>query len=347
MSLWKSYLTQKLIDDNHPTRKESACLNALQTKAPCSICQNLCPHGVFDHPDPIWANCDNCTVCVAACPTRCLAPAAMQTAQLLEVCRRIQDGAALACSQHEGPSDAVLPCLASFPWELLAFFALQGKIQLLCGNCETCEKKQLLSQWEDTLSSIRAFLGDSLFEKRIRPPSQAPSESARQYSRRDAFSMLFSKTKRTAGSLLPASDDLIPDGTIWRQLLVHRLRFMESDIIGHWQVPSFNESCSACGICVKLCQTKALHKIQDPETPFRWHMAVIPWRCTNCGLCEQVCPSNGITPPHSVPLADPTRPLLHTVSLPSCKRCGEPSGELSPSGLCPKCQTENPKQLIW
>ncbi len=345
--MWKQYLAQKLIDDNHPTRAESKCLNTLQTKHPCTVCQGLCPYGVFDKADPSWESCDNCGVCAAACPTRCLSPGALHSSSLLELCRRTHEDVFLGCSQYGGASDAILPCLASFPWELIVFFALQGQVSLLCGNCETCEKKVLFVQLEHSLQQVRTFLGDDLFQDRVLPPSQVSEKPPRRFSRREAFSLLFSKTKSTVGGLLPASADLIPDGTIWRQLLVHRLHGMDPSGQFHWTLPMFTDICSGCGICVRLCPVQALHRVQDPQESTLWHMAMIPWRCTGCDLCVQACPVEGLTPSSPTPLEDPVQPLLYKVSAAACSRCGTPLDETDPSGLCSRCRGEAQKTILW
>ena len=140
-------------------------------------------------------------------------------------------------------------------------------------------------------------------------------------------------------------DDLSPDGSIWRQLLVQCLLSMEHPPVCTWDIPSFTTSCSACGICTRLCPSGALHRLADEEQKDTWYLALIPWRCTGCGLCKDICPDEGMTAPKPYACADPTSPVLHRVHAASCVRCGGPSGMISSEGLCPRCQGKPPENL--
>ena len=46
--------------------------------------------------------------------------------------------------------------------------------------------------------------------------------------------------------------------------------------------------CVACGVCMKICPTGAVHVEQN--------LATIDYsKCTSCGLCVSVCPKHLIT----------------------------------------------------
>ncbi|MHA1591408.1 MAG: 4Fe-4S binding protein [Candidatus Heimdallarchaeaceae archaeon] len=51
--------------------------------------------------------------------------------------------------------------------------------------------------------------------------------------------------------------------------------------------PSFNEKCTMCMLCVKICPAGALSAAED-------HIVVDKEKCIHCGLCESRCPVDAI-----------------------------------------------------
>lgn len=342
MSIWSRYIAKKLVFEHHPLIDEGGCLNAIQTRAPCGACRAACPAGVLDGPEPNWDACVDCNACAAACPTRCIRPSASLAGRVLEACARLTGPVCISCGAGEAPADLKLPCLASYPWELLAFLALGGGVTVLPGPCGDCPDRALLATWKDTLDRLEAFLGPEDHAALVQVAEAgetAPPQRA--VSRRDIFSLALSKSKATLAALLPADQDLDPDGSLFRQLLAHRLRQRreagEAPVLA-WTLPAFTDACDACAFCVRLCPSGALKRVEgDGGGRKRWYMALIPWRCTGCGLCAQACPRGGLTAPGPVSLDDPSTPRLHAHRARPCPRCGEPAeGE----GLCRRCQGE-------
>ena len=80
-----------------------------------------------------------------------------------------------------------------------------------------------------------------------------------------------------------------------------------------WMKPRIHENvCSACGICVQDCSSRAL-RISLPKE--RGDILVYaelsgPDKCTGCGICEKHCPLGAVvmTPPSNA-AADPARGL--------------------------------------
>ncbi len=346
MSLWKNYLLNRIIHENHPSLNRKSCLNNMQNRHPCHICRKVCPNGVFDEDEPAWELCDNCHVCVSACPTRCIAPAALTSAKLLESCSHLSDKVSLSCQKYEGNTDLSAPCLASYPWEMLAFFAISGKTEIYCGDCNNCSLSKLYPLFEETCRELKAFLGEERMHRSI-SFSKENRNAARVMSRRESFAVLFSKSKASIAGLLPAADTLIPDGSLWRQLLFHRLEQLPGTVSCNFLIPSITEKCSLCNLCTKLCPTHALHRIQDKQDSEIWHLALIPRRCTGCGLCSQICKEKAMTAPQYHPLRQSAQPQIFSRKMCKCERCGEPAVQLSSSGLCPLCEGEvGPKQYL-
>ena len=53
--------------------------------------------------------------------------------------------------------------------------------------------------------------------------------------------------------------------------------------------PSFNEKCTMCMLCVKICPAKALSAAEDQN-----HIVVDTNKCIHCGLCQSRCPVDAI-----------------------------------------------------
>ena len=329
------------------------CLNMIQTKQPCTVCKEICPNQVFHGEDPNWDVCDGCGVCVAHCPTRCLRPSSLLSERILELCRRVTGDVTFSCSEQENTADLKAPCLSALPWELIALFALDGTVTLAMNGCEACPKRGLLCHFEQTLASIRLFLGDERFQASVVRCSDSTvlqEENERTYSRRDAFRLAFTKSKAAATGLLPENKELSPDGMLCRHLLAHRLRQFEpvkSDL--SLPVPEFTETCTACGLCTKVCPAQALHRMVDETEDGRknWYMALIPWRCTACGLCSVSCPTESLAEPHWKIHANVLAPVLHPVDAVPCPRCGEPMPPEQATELCPRCQAEASSPFVW
>lgn len=341
MALWTDYLTKHLIDENHPTLHQPGCLNTVQTRRTCTICKDLCPHGVFDRAEPNWEYCDNCGACVAACPQSCIVPSTLFTTAALEHCDRLRGDVVIGCQAHTDPCDWRVPCLAAIAWELLAFFALDGTVTLLRGACDDCPHHALWQQWQQTLDTARRFLDDPPDEGRIVCCTEGQALPARGLSRREAIGLLVSRSRSTIAGLLPEDRKLAPDGTLFRRLLLSRLRRLEPARSFRWTIPAIGEDCTACGLCSRLCPTDALQQVEDEvdETGRKtWYLALVPWRCTACGLCTETCPGQTILPPTAVPLTDPRRPLLLPITGYPCTRCGAPAPDRDQ--LCSRCRGE-------
>ncbi len=347
MSLIKDYLARKLIYENHPTLHSKNCLNTIQTKVHCSVCQDLCPHQVFDSENPNWDLCDDCEICTTACPVRCIQPSAAYSTKLFELCKHVKENVSFSCNEQTDSADMKLSCLAALPWELLTLFAIEGNVNLYCHACETCEKKALLKQLEHTLQLVSNFLGDNHYQQHVHKITDLEDIPSANYTRREAFTMLFSKSKATIGSLLPDFEELPPDTILWRKLLLHHLERADSRIQTSWKIPSFTEDCSACGLCVKLCPGQALHRFPDENNKNRWFMALIPWRCTGCNLCSDICPEHGISVSQSTPIEDAKKPVIHSISMATCKRCGQPMSKDDNDQLCTRCRGELGKTILW
>lgn len=370
MSLWNDYLTRKLIFESHPSLDEKRCLSCLQVRNPCTSCMEICPEGVFSMPfsgsvETDWDACSDCELCVSTCPSRAISPARIRAEKLFAQASRSCRDISITC--RDGfHADLTVGYPGSVSWELLCFFALQGSVTLITEDCEQCDKATCRRAMHMNLEQAALFLGDKMFRSRVivtKDPAAAPS---RRYTRREAISLVMKRTGRTAALLLPVPQDSVPDGTLWRQLLVRRVRQLAEreadDSAGalhnekpelpaqsetnektkgfNWVLPHFTDKCTACGLCTRMCPAGALLRAPGPEGSGRFYMALLPHKCTGCGLCGVICPEGGILAPSPFPLDDPERPILHVVAANPCSRCKEPVPVGSGSSLCARCRGE-------
>ena len=272
---------------------------------------------------------------------------------ILELCSRVKGDVTFSCSEQDSSADLKPLCLAAVPWELIALFALEGTVTLNMSKCKECPRRGLHCHFEQTLSEARHFLGDDRFQAAVIRcevwDTTIPSND-RSFSRRDAFSLFFSKSKATAASLLPEDKELSPDGMLFRRLLAHRLRHLKPYAQNlSLSTPAFLSCCTACSLCTKVCPTQALHRVKgDLQGDVqRWYMALIPWRCTGCKLCTESCLSTGLSQPEWSTRADILTPVLHPVDAVPCPRCGEPLAPGQSKGLCPRCEAESAPPIVW
>lgn len=337
MALLNEYLTKKLVYDNHPVMDESCCLNTIQTRNPCRICQDHCVYGVYDRSEPVWDRCLNCGICAAICPTGCISPSRFQSDKMITLLRSKKPSITLSCQHRTEEADLALPCLTAFPKEYLALLILDRQVSIIEPDCSDCPYKPAMGHFEDSLTFLRELLGEEVCEKSLCFAKGVSEDTVSKYTRREAFSHLFSRTRSTAGILLPevASASL----KLWRNLLSAQI--VKHAMTVSWSYPTFTDSCNACGMCRKVCPDRAIYQVTEPGDPAHIHMAVLPEKCSSCGLCASLCPSQGINPPRPVKgISDPSVPVIHTISCRFCIRCGEPMAEDSPQELCDKCLGE-------
>ncbi len=342
MALWSDYIARKLIFESHPSLDEKRCLNHMQTRHPCTSCMEVCPEGVFSMPCPgsvrtDWDACSACGLCVSACPARAVSPARIQAEKLYSYASHIQHDTTVSCKSGYA-SDLSIEYPGSLCWEFWCFLALHGRVILVTDDCAQCDKKSCRRSLEKNLAQAKVFLGEKKYSDTViltRDPASVP---ARRVTRREAFSLMMKRTGQTASALLPVPRDSVPDGTLWRQLLLYKVKQLSEGF--RWMLPQFTDSCTACGICARMCPAGAILRAPGPEGSGRFYMALLPHKCTGCGLCSEVCPYRGLLAPAPLPANPADRPLLFAVAAKPCSRCKEPVPLDSDSDLCARCRAE-------
>ncbi|MCI8401149.1 MAG: 4Fe-4S binding protein [Lachnospiraceae bacterium] len=351
----------------HPELQKDACINQRQRRMSCDACARICPEQVFSGVPataPDWTRCTDCGLCVSACPSRALAPSCESHKKYLEG-RDLSRTVLIGCKDDPQECHLKVACLASLPWELIAYLALHTKVVLYLNACPQCTRTGNWEQLRVNLRQVMIFLGEEEYSRRILLlQGRTYEEEIPSFSRRHLFSQLTKTMTRAALDLvpkLPGEKDGDGDGLIYRYLLSQALAEHTGDAGASPRVqsmpespavsgsnsasvhrtytvslPQFTDQCYGCGSCITLCPGKAL-QLSEEAGGLRT-MYITPWRCSACGLCETVCRQNGVTAPRPFALERMSiQPLvnIHTVS---CSVCGKPVPPKNTDGMCVICR---------
>lgn len=300
MSLLQS-VTQKTIEDwmeeNHPLLDRACCLNSKQRKFVCTKCCDICPQGVYDSAKPDWTDCENCNLCVVACPSQAICPSLSMLRNLLRLLDVDKDVITIGCAKSSMPADLQVDCLATVPWEMVARIALGKTLVLDTTACASCDSVGQKAQLAAVLSRAETFLGPEYFGEHVRLDPEGTEAAG--VSRREAFTTLWSMFRKTVASVLPGETMEAPAySALYRRVLVARLRKMQEqgiDLRVTWETPVFSEACTGCVVCSKVCIHGAIELADDDEDPNTRHILHSGYKCVHCGLCETLCPQHAIT----------------------------------------------------
>lgn len=332
----QEFLVKKLISEDHPTIEYNHCTNSRQSRKPCTVCKDVCPKDVIDPGRVIdWDNCGNCNICVSQCPSRAIKSSAINLGKLLELYESNAGHLVIACRHRESGADLKLYCLASTPWEVIAYLALEKQVVILQTGCEDCADNGCLSVFRDTMGRVELFLGKERFDRQIHW-TQEELPAAPLMSRREMFSLLGKRARNMARKVIPDDGSVPMDGMIYRRLLTKRLKGQHADggrQVSGWNTRVFTERCWGCGICAKVCPHGALAVVEAEGHRFAAHAL---WKCESCGICESVCLETGMGGVRVAYVTDPTEPVLTELTSGTCSACG---GAVKPGTgeLCYHC----------
>ena len=317
-------MTKHLLEENHPQVDYGRCINGIQQKIPCRICEAVCHVQALEDPaKPDFDQCDDCGICVAQCPARAITGSTLYTGQLLELAEENASCVILGCRKSEKEADCKKACLAAYPWEMLAALILGGsRLSFLHGKCEGCEYERQMVFFRRSLEQLCSFLGNQAYTEAL-----GEDTSVEPKTRREAFRGLLNQGRRSAAILLPKEWRETPDSDLWRKLLLNRMKLNETqkekNYEGNWTAPLIKDTCRACGICTKVCPNKALHVVKTEEGSF--FMVHFGWKCGGCGLCKEACPWKCIEDYVSITMEDGEQPMTTRTLAHPCISCGEPA----------------------
>jgi len=333
--------------DDHPALSLSRCINRNQKRLSCSACMEICPKGVYDRSQktpPKWDECQNCGLCVTACPSRCIDPSPMNAKRHLLLAGRSGD-IVLSCTRAETKAGHQEACLALLPWEFMAYLALGGRLILNLRPCKDCPHEDCLALLEDQLRRLRLFLGEDAYAARVvRCFDALPEAKEGDVSRREFFRSMAHNGQKTGVLVWNDVAGSKVDAMVYRRLLARRVREMVKSgekLSCRMMLPWMTDACFGCGICALLCPNGALEIGEEQEG--KRPVYISPYKCTGCGVCKAVCRDDGIEEICAVDVPHLDRLVLARVSSRSCERCGRAISPRKEETLCIACRQKKRK----
>lgn len=288
-----SYVINKIADKKTPKLNKEKCINSIQKRQKCNLCEEYCPQNAISLKGEIKVKedeCSNCNICVAICPTGTLVPTFEVLEAQYNTISKYND-ISIGCNKEDDAYFKV-ECLAVLPWEFLAYICLDNSIKLVNRSCKNCNNSNLSKEFDNTLDKLKGFLGENLYnEKVIFIDSDEVKIQAKEYTRRDLFKMWKDESKRVATNMVPIKFEENKNYRIYRSLLVKKVQNMKVEIGNsinyNWPVLEINDHCWGCGICETICPQKAI--TIKYESDRRRKFIHNYTRCTHCGLCKTVC----------------------------------------------------------
>ena len=333
--------------DDHPFLSLSHCINRNQKHMACSACMDICPRGVYDREQktpPKWNECQNCGLCVTACPSRCIAPSPANSKRHLLLAEKTGD-VVLSCSRADAKAGHEEACLALLPWEFLAYLSLGGKLILNLKPCKDCPHEDCLELLEDQLFKLKCFLSEEGYAAHVQVCFDGlPNVKEEGVSRRDFFRVMAHGGQKATALVV---NDLVGekvDAMIYRRMLAVRVRELvqkEETFSCRMALPWISDACFGCGICALLCPNGALEIGEEQDG--KRNIYITPHKCTGCGVCRAVCRDGCIEEICTMNLPHMDRLLLRQVESRSCERCGKPLSPHRKETLCIACRQKRRK----
>ena len=336
------YFLGKLIDKKVPKVNSNRCINQIQKKYRCNICEENCPSGAIHIGEKITIDenlCKGCYICTVVCPNSCFTSPIDYKRIFYNFNKK--DTLLIGCSRNSKlNSGLIVPCLAGLPWELYASFGTMDnkKLHIDISLCNQCSKSNGHSQIKAIFDRVKMFLGEDLFhEKFIFYYESSPFKHA--VSRREIFGLFNEKSAQVARGMV---DDFFAGERHskhpGRELLLKVLEDSnkKNNETNHyfWSTWVVEEECWACGICEKICPNSAWENKYIDDT--HREMIHYPLKCKECGLCSSLCPSNALKYKKIVPLEKNQVSIGHLIPAGTCSQCKRPMkpGEKKVCSIC-------------
>ena len=340
------FVVKEALDANggHPSLDTKRCMNRKQGHVECSACAAVCAgHAIADagQGKTDWNRCVSCGLCTVVCPTGALGFAEHRISRMKKLLSDGKSVHTLSCPYAQAEADSKAWCVASYHWEQIAALALQGKVEIIRGDCAGCERREKLACLDETLERVQLFLGDEMYHGRVILREKGEG-TAKEVSRRELFGRFIPSVRKKQMEAGFQTKDYGTDGLAMRRMLSDVMKQRSAQEKEYtWLMPAFTDDCWACGICAKVCPNGA---ITPKEKDGAWHMVCSPVKCTGCGICEAVCREGGIKGLKEVRLAAGKRYAVHRVQAQICPECGAAVKPGSEYALCQRCRAIQKKK---
>lgn len=366
------------------------CLNRRYRQAGCTRCVAACPVAAIALPDGApaldAAACVNCGACLPTCPTGVFSQRVDPEELLVQAASQAApaERLAVACPVHPRPASTQAPvdrvlrhsrCLASLGVEHWLALSRDGQVDVWLDDtpCSACAIGRAHGTIEAAGRAANALLAAFELPARVRLVSQAGVAQHRRRgrlpvtqatpgspARRELFTRLKRIGQEAVGQasapqaaelpLPPARQRLLRQVQRWTPPAAAMLPLAVTPLAA---VHVDEDTCSACGLCAKLCPTAALRLEtavarevapgQERGATLRgWRLNFRPAACVACGICALACPERAISYGDQLPIDALSGGELTLADglLTSCASCGTAvaaRGEPTPA-LCYACR---------
>lgn len=351
-----------------PEFRATRCVRYRYRYSECSRCREACPHEAVTLSedgaaiDP--AHCQNCALCVAACPTEAWVAENLPRIELLKQATG-RSAFSFACAPSQAVGDARVPCLGAVDAPMLAYLAsrdvsVELKGDWHCGDCPHGEKgAAMLDFAREGLERMRAGMGGENWPPVVlAEPGETGKEAVAQVnaSRRQLFRRFAGRAVAEVSRLdaplqqapvpIKAVRVAAPFSTVRREL-VQAIWPREGegalpfDAALPFAEVKLNPGCTACEACARVCPTGAL---AIRESQVRWELAFQFNRCVGCGVCLEACQPGVLDFAESVPLSGGRSKegvVLRALDKRRCTRCDRFFITSGTETLCPVCNGDD------
>lgn len=312
------------------------CLNTKYKELECRRCTRQCAlHCLTDIKQPDWTQCNECGLCLSACPAEAIT-GSEYSRQSLEVMIQ-SDEPQLLLSCHRQNTQSSWPCLGFLDARLLLALINNGPNndrvvvidERLCLGCRP-QVGEYLRQLQEELVPLLTAAGKSPVLQASRVGIKPCKEKS--LSRRQLFSSMFLEAVNTVRAVV--AKEVLDERMQRHELFIiysGQLELSEVQATTLFSSIAVDCACNACGLCVRICPEQAISIDDLGQSVDIYHT---PQTCTSCQVCQSTCPQQAIT---LVPATGLKRTYIGHVKLPQCAACREIFQPIHHPDLCLSC----------
>ena len=335
----------------------------------CRACADACPHDAIalsgEGISVSAKACQNCALCLAACPTEALTG---RNLPRIDILKRTMKSRAVtfACAPSQCPGDETVPCLGALDAALLATLAGAGVAVTLAGthHCTDCPHgavaPRMIARNLEAVAALACAAGNPkwsavtiaehdaadaqaprhdasrrhLFRRFLGAPASGVAQAASGVEARPVplKAVRFAPAISTVGrELLQRLFDAAPPAAAPALPLAEGLHVARLEIA---------PGCTACEVCARACPTGAM---QIAESVVGWLLNFQFSRCVGCGVCVEACQPRVLrfaATMDDLPAARETV-TLHALNKQRCARCDRFFISPEPAEICTICQGDD------